>query len=51
MDVNEGSQVAAMIDEAGSREQLFQLFVGGAENRIGFVMPIRETCLTDSLAA
>ena len=49
VDVDQGSQVTAIIDEAGSRKQLVELLVRGTENRIGFIMPVRNG-LYDGLA-
>src|SRR6267154_2833382 len=50
VDVDQGSQVTAIINEAGSREQLLELLVRCTKDRIGFMMSICETCLNDSLA-
>ena len=45
VDVDQGSQVAAVVNEPGSCEQLLQLFVRRTQNRMGFVMPIRKARL------
>jgi hypothetical protein len=45
--VDEGPQVAAVVDKASRREQCLEFLVGHTENGIGFMVPVAEAGLHD----